>query len=184
MRTLLLLRHAEAGPKDPEDGDHGRPVTQAGAHSAQTLGRWLAHQGLHPDAVLCSTARRARETLTALGLPCADPEAFRFERELYLASADALLDRLTRVPPGPTTLLVVAHNPSIADLAEWLTATGDPNARDRLRRGFPPAALAVLTLDVPDWSATAPHTAHLARFVDGVDGDVPCELALFPPGSE
>ena len=118
--------------------------------------------------MLCSTARRARDTLEALSLPRGEPGRFRFERDLYLASADALLDRVAALgeepEPGGDPVLLVAHNPGIADLAEWLVAGGDAASLERLRRGFPPAALAVLALDVADWSETAPRCARLTAF--------------------
>ena len=65
--------------------------------------------------------------------------------------------------------LLVGHNPGIADLAEWLATGDDSPAHERLRRGFPPAALAVLSLDVPGWSATSPRCAHLTTFTTPAD---------------
>ena len=173
MRTLLLLRHAEAASKEPGGGDHERRLSEAGLRSARRLGDWLAQQGTLPAQVLCSSARRARETLEALSLPRAAPGAFRFERDLYLASAHALLEQVARLgeEPGEAAdpAMLVGHNPGIADLAEWLAADGDAAALERLRGGYPPAALAVLTLDVPDWSAAAPRCARLTTFTTPTD---------------
>jgi phosphohistidine phosphatase len=167
MKTLLLLRHADTARKEPGGGDHERGLSQAGRSAARRLGEWLAQQGTLPTQVVCSSARRARDTLEALALPRAEPGSFRFERELYLASADTLLDRVAALgeePGGTDCALLVGHNPGIADLAEWLAAGGEPAALERLRRGFPPAALAVLTLDVPSWSAISPRCGRLATF--------------------
>ncbi len=173
MKTLLLLRHAEAARKEPGGGDHDRGLSEAGLRSARRLGEWLAREGFLPEHVVCSSARRARETLEALSLPRATAGSFRFERELYLASADALLDRVAGLGEESATagdcVMLVAHNPGIADLAEWLVAGGDAASLDRLRRGYPPAALAALALDVPDWSAAAPRCARLTTFTTPAD---------------
>jgi len=181
MKTLLLLRHADAVRKEPGGGDHERGLSEAGLRAARRLGEWLAREGTLPAQVLCSSARRARDTLEALALPRAEPAGFHFERGLYLAGADTLLDRVAALGENPDDdaaadcALLVGHNPGIADLAEWLATGGDSPAHERLRRGFPPAALAVLTLDVPDWSATSPRCAHLTTFTTPTDlanGDV------------
>ncbi|HZI98950.1 MAG TPA: histidine phosphatase family protein, partial [Actinomycetales bacterium] len=62
-RRLLLIRHAKAAPDD-DGGDHGRGLTARGRRDAAAIGRWLADNDLVPDLVLCSDARRARETWT------------------------------------------------------------------------------------------------------------------------
>jgi phosphohistidine phosphatase len=61
-RTLILIRHAKSDWEHPALDDHDRPLNARGQRSAPRIGAWLAAQGLAPDAVLCSTARRTRET--------------------------------------------------------------------------------------------------------------------------
>ncbi len=163
METLLLLRHAKAGDKDAAS-DHDRPLTDAGLGAARRLGEWLRERCLRPDHVLCSSSRRTRETLEALGL---SEGAAELERDLYLASAGALLDRLGEVPDDRRTVLLVGHNPGIADLAEWLTGEGDERARKRLRKGFPPAALAQLAIG----GAPRPAAGRLDALVKPKDLD-------------
>ena len=60
-RRLVLLRHAKSDYPD-EVADHDRPLAARGRRDAPLVGRWLARSGYRPDAVICSTARRARET--------------------------------------------------------------------------------------------------------------------------
>ena len=66
MRELILLRHAHAEPGAAGQADFDRPLSSQGLAEAEAAGRWLADQGLVPDRVLCSPARRARETLEAV----------------------------------------------------------------------------------------------------------------------
>ena len=60
-RRLVLLRHAKSDWPD-DVPDHERPLARRGRRDAPAAGRWLRKSGYVPDLVLCSTARRARET--------------------------------------------------------------------------------------------------------------------------
>jgi phosphohistidine phosphatase len=103
---------------------------------------------LNVDLVLCSPARRTRETWDGIrhGLPVA-PEV-RFVSEIYEATADELLDVLHQVDRRYASVLLIGHNPGMEDLAGGLVAGGKPKALGRLDEGFPTGALAVLSLDV------------------------------------
>ena len=66
-RTLVILRHAKAA--NPEGvADPDRPLTSRGHADAAAAGAWLAHRDLQPDLVLCSSARRTRETWHGVAL--------------------------------------------------------------------------------------------------------------------
>lgn len=41
---------------------HERPLARRGRRDAPAVGHWLRTAGYQPDQVLCSTARRARQT--------------------------------------------------------------------------------------------------------------------------
>ena len=140
------------------------------------MGRWLRAAGHEPDRVLRSTARRARETwqLTQVGLDATPPVSF--DDGVYGASAEQLLDVIRRVPPAARTLLVVGHDPAIAELALTLPATSPPAhvdavsdaapaaMLDRMRAKFPTAAIAVLEF-AGNWDQLGPGTARLTHFV-------------------
>jgi phosphohistidine phosphatase len=135
-RTLVVLRHAKA-----EQGDGGpdidRQLTGRGHADAQAAGAWLARQGLLPDVVICSPARRTRQTWhgVALGLagePAAegtegDPTAdaapapvVRYEHQAYEATAAGLLALVRSTAPAATTVLLIAHNPGVSLLSARL----------------------------------------------------------------
>lgn len=106
--------------------------------------------------VLCSSARRARETLELV----APPGTIRTEPELYGATSDDLLDRLHRVPDEAYVVMLIGHEPSIRDLAVRLIGRESELAD----RKFPTGALATLTFSGP-WSTLGPDHAELAAFV-------------------
>jgi ABC-type glutathione transport system ATPase component len=67
---VVLVRHAEAAPGDP---DELRALTPAGHEQARRLGEQLRAEGIRPDAVLTSPLLRARETGADLGFGEPEP---------------------------------------------------------------------------------------------------------------
>jgi len=165
-RRLVLLRHAKSDW--PDVADHDRPLAKRGRRDAPAVGRWLAASGYAPDAVICSTARRARETweLVADGLLKAAPDAppaVRYEPRVYDATVLGLLMLVREFPAEWRTALLVGHNPGMAELTAGLAdPSSDPPS------AFPTAAVAVLA--VPGaWADTAPGEAGLVAFAIPAD---------------
>ncbi|MEO3775763.1 histidine phosphatase family protein [Micromonospora sp. B11E3] len=135
-RTLVLVRHAKAEP--PGDGpDADRGLTTRGRADAAAAGAWLARHALLPDVVLCSTARRTRETWhgVAMGMtgspdeagPAGSAPVVRYEAAVYEARPGDLLTLLRSLPTHAETVLLVAHNPGVSLLSALL----DPVRADR-----------------------------------------------------
>jgi phosphohistidine phosphatase len=98
---ILIVRHAEAAPGDP---DELRPLTPEGREHARELGRRLRDAGFAPDAVVTSPLLRARETAAALAL--GDPTVD--ERLAPGASPDDMRDIATG---RGDTVVLVGHQP-------------------------------------------------------------------------
>jgi phosphohistidine phosphatase len=160
LLRLLLLRHAHAaaGPDD-----HERPLDARGQREGAWLADVVSRLAEPPSLVLCSSARRARETFEALRPALPREPRVAVERGLYPASAGQLLERVG-VEADETSVLVVGHNPAIEDLARALAARGEADALARLRAKFPPASLAVLAFDVATWSDVKPGAGRLEEF--------------------
>ncbi len=163
-RRLLLLRHAKSAWPDGV-ADHRRPLAGRGRKAAPAIGAFMARQELIPDLALVSTARRAQETweLVAEALPHSVP--VRDAVAIYEVSARAMIDVIRKVEPSVEKLLLVGHNPGMAELALLLAGGGDAEALARLREKFPTAALAVMDFTVEQWSEIAPGTGRLVQFV-------------------
>jgi phosphohistidine phosphatase len=167
MRRLYLLRHAKSSWKDRSLPDHDRPLAGRGRRAATAMARHLRQENVDPELVLCSTARRARETLERIE-PALGVRAVRVDRGLYGAGEDALLARLRELPADAGAVLVIGHNPGLQRLAVVLARPAP--AVLELEAKFPTAALATLT--VPgDWRALDPGTAELVAFVRPRDLD-------------
>ena len=164
-RRLILLRHAKSAW--PDVADHERPLAGRGRRDAPVAGRWLRESGYVPDRVLCSTARRARETWElaeeALG---AHPRT-TFEQRVYGATPAELLALARETPSDVRALMIVGHEPAMRDLTLELAGrpAGDHGAQnlERVRAKFPTAAVAVLAL-ARGWPELGPGQARLADF--------------------
>src|SRR5262245_6241843 len=116
MKHLYLLRHAKSSWKDTSLPDHDRPLAGRGRRAAKAIAGHLREQGIEPELVLCSTARRARETLERIE-PALGASALCLEDELYAAGAPALLERLRSVPDPVGSVMLIGHNPALEELA-------------------------------------------------------------------
>ncbi len=61
-RRFLIMRHAKSDWGTPGERDFDRPLAKRGQRDAPRMDEWLRAQGLVPELVLASSARRARET--------------------------------------------------------------------------------------------------------------------------
>jgi phosphohistidine phosphatase len=164
MRHLLLLRHAKAVAHS-KGGDIERELAPRGRREAGLLGRHMLGKGLRPDLALVSASARTRETVALLMAHWPASAPLDIQRGLYLAEAPAMLEALRAAPDEARTLMVVGHNPGMADLAFNLTAAGDPDARMHMMAGFPTCALAVFEVKAGSWAELTFQGARLVDFV-------------------
>lgn len=145
---LILTRHAKSSWDDPAMANHDRPLNDRGRRSARELGDWMASRGYEPEEVLCSTATRTRETWERVaGAPLEVRPILRLERGLYQAGPEKMLEIL-RSGTQPT-LMMIGHNPGIAELAALLPARAPANADFRR---YPTAATLVLDFQIDSWA--------------------------------
>ncbi|MCI0436165.1 MAG: histidine phosphatase family protein [Gemmatimonadetes bacterium] len=164
MKTVMLLRHAKSSWDDASLPDFQRPLAERGHDAAPRLGEYMANEGLRPDAVLCSGARRAVETWEHIA-PLLNVERVQVDDTLYMASGDAVLAWLRNLPDTIGSVLLIGHNPGFEELARRLVGDGRKKALKRMRKKYPTGALAVLTFDGDAWSALGDGGGYLDRFV-------------------
>ncbi len=167
MRQLLLLRHAKSEGDNPGGTDHARTLNERGRRAAGVMRGVIGGLGLEPELLLVSSARRTRQTAEALA-PWGRPPQVHVLDALYLAGADSLLDVLGGVEEAVRSVMVVAHNPGLHELALRL------DEDDRLAAAYPTGALAEFAFATP-WSGLRRGGARLVRFV--CPNDLP-EMAL------
>ena len=135
-RKLIVMRHAKAGEL-PGGPDFERALRPRGQRDSAAAGRWLAGTRVQARLVLCSAARRTRQTWQYLSASAVRGAAARFtaDQRLYDADSEDVADVLRETAGGVRTFLYIGHNPAAADLVGLLTGT-EPD--------FPTAAIAVI----------------------------------------
>jgi len=148
--TLIVMRHAKAGEL-PGGPDFDRPLRPRGRRDSAAAGHWLAAHGFRPDVVLCSAAKRTRQTWEHLSAELGGSPEFSAERRLYQADAEDVAEIIRETPEAAAAVLYIGHNPAAAELAALLTGA-EPD--------FPTAAIAVVRL-AGNWASLAPGTGDL-----------------------
>ena len=170
-RRLILLRHAKSDWPDVPDPE--RPLAKRGQRDAPRIGRWLHDHGYLPDVVICSAARRTRETWELVAPELDASPSVRFEPRAYAASALSLRFLIRELPSRYRAALLIAHNPGLSELAASLAAApagDDPAGDDPAGVGsspagmrFPTAAVAVFEF-AADWAGLWPGQARMIDF--------------------
>jgi phosphohistidine phosphatase len=161
-RQLILLRHAKSDWPDVPDRD--RPLAKRGRRDAPRIGKWLHEHGYRPDVVVCSDARRARQTWDLVAPELGGSPAVRFEPRAYAASALTLLYLAQELPDRYRSALLIGHNPGLSELASQLTT------QDGCRPGISLPTAAVALLEFPgDWPSLTPGQARLIRLTTPAD---------------
>jgi phosphohistidine phosphatase len=166
-RRLMLLRHAKSDW--PDVPDHDRPLAKRGRRDAPRIGRWLRDRGYVPDAVVCSDARRTRQTWKLVAPELGGSPSVSFEPRAYDASALTLLYLARELPGQCRAALLIGHNPGISDLATCLARrpAGDSSAEPP-ELLLPTAGVAVFHF-AGDWPGLGPGQARLLDLIVPAD---------------
>lgn len=163
QKTLILMRHAKA-----EEGlgkpDHDRELASRGHRDAKAAGAWLHTEGLVPDLVICSTATRTRQTWDGAVEGGAQTEFIEYRKAVYQGGMRSTLETIREDGDDMQTVLVVGHNPTMAELASLLCdGDGSTQAHDAMGAGFVTSGVAVLDY-VGEWNDLDVGTCSLTRF--------------------
>ena len=157
-RQLIILRHAKSDWSGKTLMDFDRPLAKRGHHDAPRMGQWLREQGLIPDYVLSSPAKRARQTILLaceeLGIVESD---IHWNPDVYAATRETLCQALAACPADTRRVLLVGHNPGLEDLLIYLCGSVTVPPDGKL---LPTAAAAQLQMP-ENWTELAPGSAQL-----------------------
>ena len=155
LKTLLVMRHAKSSWKDDNINDYDRGLNSRGKKDASRMGELLKDEGLVPDYIVTSSARRARKTADHVILTSGYRGECRLTEDLYMAGPDQILEVVRQTPSTCNRLLLIGHNPGLEDFLERLTGAS---------AALPTAAVAIIQIAVDSWSAFTQVTkAKLVR---------------------
>lgn len=160
MKRLILTRHAKSSWDDPMTPDHDRPLNERGKAAAADLGQWLASRGYVPDKVLCSDAVRTRATFSGIAPALPATPVLELKPALYHAGPDVMLAVLQNAKAD--CVMMIGHNPGIAEFAERLVAKAPANAEFAR---YPTGATLVADFMIDEWAELGWGTGVVDDFI-------------------
>lgn len=150
MKTLILIRHAKSDWSNAGLSDFDRPLNHRGKQDAPMMGQRLHQRDIQIDFFVSSTARRAMQTTQLLTEAIGySPDDIIWQPDLYLASPREILHVIHQTEDSCQTLALLAHNPGITTLANYLC----PEARIA---NVPTCGVVILEFDIDSWEALNP----------------------------
>ncbi len=155
------MRHGKAVERDSA-GDRERRLTPRGKRDCEAIGAIIGRD-YQPDRILCSPARRTRETLDALHLAAASHASdVWFVDGLYDAPGD-YTSLIATNAGNARRLLIIGHNPAIQETTIALMGMGDAKLRGAIHEKFPTSAVAVIDLEGA-WQTIQPLSGKLVAY--------------------
>ena len=165
MRTLIFLRHAKSSWALPGINDFDRPLNERGNKAAPQMANWLASEGIKLDVIVCSSAKRTRETLAHMQPRLSQEVATILEPNLYLASSATLFECAAKLDDGYETAMLLAHNPGLHDAALSSLTTASRRESGEMRSRFPTCACAIISLPIDRWSEITTDIGELNAYM-------------------
>jgi phosphohistidine phosphatase len=156
VRRLILLRHAKSSWSAPELADHDRPLSKRGERDAPLMAKRLERLDERPAMILTSDAQRALRTAKIVAKHLG-VESLRVEPQLYLATPERLLAVVGQQDDSLPSLLVVAHNPGLTELANQLLPKLDLD-------NLPTSGVVAIDFEARAWARVAHERGTLAYY--------------------
>lgn len=162
-RRLMILRHSYAAPASLISSDHDRDLTPEGIALASVIGTTIDTKDLAPDLVIASDAARVQQTVsTVVDQLDKRPQTIMYESGLYNAPVERLLQTIQKLDDSLGSVLLVAHNPGIGTLVQYLAKP------IQISGSYTEATLSIFDLRCP-WDMITPHYAICESIINPVD---------------
>ncbi len=164
MLTLTMLRHAKSSWGDPLLRDKDRPLNARGKSQTKQMGEHLSQQNIDPDLIICSSAKRARQTLKQVSKNWQTDARIVLEDRLYLASTSSILSLFEEYGNSANHIMIIGHNPGFHTLASSLAASGDAHDIATLSQRYPTGTLCVIKSNAVQWQNIDSEAGELVIF--------------------
>ncbi len=159
VKTLLLMRHGKSDWEADYDADHERPLNKRGVRSAKVMGEVLAERGLDPQAVISSTAVRARTTAELAAEAGGWRGPLTLDRRLYEAAPSTVIE-VASAAGNVDRLMLVGHQPTWGATVHRLT---DEFVEVKT------ATVVVIEADLESWVELSPGMGRLIEVLNPRD---------------
>jgi phosphohistidine phosphatase len=127
---LYIMRHAKSDWAAAGSSDFDRPINKRGEKSAIRIGQWMSENNQLPKKVICSSAVRAKQTIELVLKQFTDNVIkINYDKSLYLADLETLLETIQLYKEDVNSLMLVAHNPGLERLVHFLSQESDNDYR-------------------------------------------------------
>ena len=170
-KTVHLLRHCVAMPAENAD-DAKRALAPRGKEDAIALGKAMGVKEYAPSLALCSPALRTQQTLEGVQERIKVSEV-RSPDILYTGSPGDYLAEIQKVDDAHSEIILVAHNPSVAQLAKVLIGSGGQSLVQRLKEKYDPGTLTTIVYTGASWADIQPGENEIVDLIDPLDYNAP-----------
>ncbi len=150
VRNLLLIRHAEAEFPSERQRDFDRVLTKNGRNQGIILGSYIKKLPFELDAIYHSPSARTLETSQLICDALSTKPRLMDAEELYEATGNLMKAFINRLDDNFENIAIVAHNPGIADLYNYLT---------RNFESYVPSTCTWLTCEFESWTHLSENSA-------------------------
>lgn len=122
MKSIYLVRHANAGWSNSNMSDFDRTLSDRGRHEASEMAERFIEKEEAPDLIVSSPAIRALETAeTFAGRLGLDPRTILLDAGIYSGDIDTMERLVKELPKEDDRVMIFGHNPTISLYASWLS---------------------------------------------------------------
>jgi phosphohistidine phosphatase len=152
-RQLILIRHTKSSHDNLLLSDFERPIRKDRAADAENIAKHLAKFNIQPDLVICSPAKRTKQTAEIvcpiLGYATSQIE---WNESIYESSEEDLLFAIQSTDATIKTLIIIGHNPAMTYLANRFS-------KNDFIANVPTSGVVGFSFQSKDWqiATTTPH---------------------------
>ncbi|MFC4263064.1 SixA phosphatase family protein [Ferruginibacter yonginensis] len=158
MKKIIIVRHAKSSWLLTNASDFDRPLNERGKNDAPLMAAKLQAAQIHVDALITSTALRAKTTCeifaSTLGIAA---EQIQYKDVLYHAPAEVFFEVINGLDDTYGTVAIFAHNPGITEFVNSL-------CNDVFVDNMPTCGMFAVAADITSWSAFENATKKLLFF--------------------
>ena len=157
MKTLYIVRHAQAVEKSVHKMDFDRKLTDKGISDSKLMGIEMRQAAINPNMVLSSPAKRALQTAQIM-VAALDSSVDNIvcNKDIFNATFKTLLKILFQSPDKISSLMLFGHNPSMKDLANYLG--------DKIFEKLPKGSVVAIKFNVKKWTDIEKRSGKVTYF--------------------
>ena len=156
MKSIYLIRHAKSSWENPKLSDHQRPLNKRGLRDAPIMGQKLKNLYLPPDKIICSSAKRAKQTAELIEKKWLSSKSIESSDLLYEQPISSILNLIQSNPEDFNSLALVFHNPTVTQITNLLCSSSFQDV--------PTCSVLVISCNKKKWSSVDIGTCNLVNF--------------------